>query len=106
MVGPPVFEREHAERFLEVHKNDPFGPYIEGDRLIAFREVEEKSLLIEAMETVEGIVKGKSIGGELGKALSEGFEIVEGRGILRYWNVRGFPCFVSDFLLRKFPWEY
>ena len=104
--GPPVTNEEHAERFLEKHKNDRFGPFIRDGRLYAFYFVEEKSLLIEVLESVEEIVRGESIGGELGEALKEGFDVVEGRGVLKYMKNEGFATFLSDFLLRKFPWEY
>ena len=104
--GPPVTDKENAERFLEKHRNDPYGPFIENGRLYAFYFVEEKSLLIEVLESMKEIVEEESIGGELGASLKEGFEVVEGREVLKYMKNEGFATFVSDFLLRKLPWEY
>ncbi len=104
--GPPVTNRENAERFLEKHRNDPYGPFIKDGRLYAFYFVEEKSLLVEVMEAMEEIVKEGGIGGELGNVIKEGYEVVEGREVLKYMKNGGFATFLSDFLMRKFPWEY
>ncbi len=103
--GPPVTDLEHSSRFLERHESDRFGPYVnEEGRLVAFYEVDQKSLLVEAMESVEEIVKGKSVGKDLLSSLEKGFQVVEGIEILRYYDVS--PSFFSHFFLRKFPWEY
>jgi len=104
--GPPVTDRENSERFLEKHRDDPYGPFIIDGRLYAFYFVEEKSLLVELFESMEEIAREESVGGELGEVIKEGFDVVEGRGILRYAKHEGFRSFLSDFLVRKFPWEY
>ena len=59
---------------------------------------------MEVMESVEEIVKGRSVGRDLLSSLEEGFEVVEGVELLRYYDVS--PSFFSHFFLRKFPWEY
>ncbi len=104
--GPPVTDVENSGRFLEKHRNDPFGPFVRDGRLVSFYEAEEKSLLIEVMEALEEVKGEDSIGGELGKELKRGYDVVEGWGIMKYWKVEGFPTFLSHFLMRKFPWEY
>jgi tRNA nucleotidyltransferase (CCA-adding enzyme) len=63
MEGPPVFVRKHSAEFLERHKHNEFGPYINEDRWAAekpreFTEASEFFKLFLAKPKEEMIAKG------------------------------------------------
>ncbi len=104
-IGPPVYNKEHADRFVEIHKEDEFGPFVEEDRLVSFYMKEEKSLLVEVMDSVMEIVENESVGGEVLEGLKRGFEVIEGMEVLKLTKNDDFREFLSHFLVRKFPWQ-
>ncbi len=103
--GPPVYSGDHVVRFLERHREDFIGPYIEGYRLLGVKEVYERSPLIETHMAVRDILKERSVGEKLLNALEDAV-ILEGRDVARLYNLPGFPEFITHFLRRKLRWLY
>jgi len=78
MVGPPVWEAEHAKKFVSSHPEPPSGPYVEDGRLV----VEVARKFVEASELLRTQVANLSLGRHLGPELRRGYKIYVGREIL------------------------
>jgi tRNA nucleotidyltransferase (CCA-adding enzyme) len=93
--GPPVWVNEHARGFKEKYSNsdDLFSMYIEDGFYVA----DIKRKFTTARELLQERMQTCSLGKHLGKAVSEGFTILENNAILEIKN----PDFRS--FMRK--WE-
>jgi tRNA nucleotidyltransferase (CCA-adding enzyme) len=84
-IGPPVWVKEHAEKFKEKYEGaeDVFGGYIEDGKYVF--EIRRK------YPTAKGLLKNQLINCSLGKqvhqSVNEGFEIVENAEIRRLKNL-------------------
>jgi tRNA nucleotidyltransferase (CCA-adding enzyme) len=80
-VGPPVWEAEHAGKFVASHPEPLSGPYIEDGRVV----VETARKFLEARELLGARAAGLSLGRHLGPELRRGYKIYGDQEIL---NVR------------------
>jgi tRNA nucleotidyltransferase (CCA-adding enzyme) len=78
-VGPPVWEAEHAKKFVSSHTGPLSGPYVEDGRVV----VETARRFIEARELLGARVAGLSLGRHLGPELRRGYKIYGGEEILK-----------------------
>ncbi len=90
--GPSVFVRQHAERFVDKHRDDVYGPWIWGDRLYTevFRERITPELVLEKI--LEQARKG-SLGSHVREALDShtiyrNERLVEGAKEAKDWLIR------------------
>jgi len=77
-VGPPVWEAEHAKKFVKSHPEPLSGPYVEDGRLV----VEVARKFVEGPELLRKRVGGLSLGRHLGPELRRGYKIYVGQEIL------------------------
>ncbi len=103
--GPSVFDRKNSERFLEKHRADFFGPYVEDGRWYVDVPRTVSSPEIELYRLVsEGISRG-TLGRHVAEAFSRGFEVVRGRAIIPFYvKNREFARWFSSFLVRRPLW--
>lgn len=103
--GPPVFDRENSERFLEKHRGDFFGPYIENGRWYVDVPRTVSSPEIALYTAVSRALEGGSVGRHVAESMSKGFEVVRGRAIIPFYvRNREFARWFSSFLLRRPIW--
>ena len=90
-VGPPVWVRAHAEMFKSKYEGaeDVFSMYIEDGRYV----VEIPRKYADAKKLIEGRLGMCSLGKQITASVSEGFEILEGKEILRV-KESGFRVFL------------
>ncbi len=98
--GPPVWEGEHAARFLAAHPHPLSGPYIREGRVV----VEEPREHTLARNLLAAELEGLSLGKHLSRAIRRGHKIYAGGEILqirdqefriflaRYFDVRAPIC--------------
>ncbi len=103
--GPPVFDRQNSERFLEKHKDAFFGPYIRWERwyvdVIRPATTPELALLY----IVEDMKRRGSFRKHIRSSLDMGYEIQKGRGILDFYvKNREFARWLSSMLVPRPPW--
>jgi tRNA nucleotidyltransferase (CCA-adding enzyme) len=89
-IGPPVWVREHAEKFKEKYEGaeEVFGGYIENGKYV----FEIKRKYQTAKWLLESQLMNCSLGKNLSQSVSEGFEIIENAEI----------CTLKDFDFRVF----
>ena len=94
-VGPPVWVRAHAEMFKSKYKgaDDVFSMYIEDGRYV----VEIPRKYADAKGLLEARLGMCSIGKQITASVSEGFEVVEGKEILRV-KESGFRVFLREWV--------
>jgi len=78
-IGPPVWEAEHAEKFVASHPEPLSGPYIEEGRVV----VETARKFVEARELLSARLAGLSLGRHLGPELRRGYNIYGDQEILK-----------------------
>ncbi|HPJ30277.1 MAG TPA: CCA tRNA nucleotidyltransferase [Methanothrix sp.] len=78
-VGPPIWEAEHAKKFVKSHPGPLSGPYVEGGRVV----VEEARKFVEGPELLRARVAGLSLGRHLGPQLRCGYKIYVDQEILK-----------------------
>ena len=84
IVGPPVFDEVNSKRFIESHKSNVSGPYIEGIRWVVevkrkFKNAKEK--IIDSLSKPKDILKKKGIPNFIAEEISKGFEILDPKEI-------------------------
>lgn len=103
--GPSVFDRENSERFLEKHRRDFFGPYIEGDRWYVDVPRTVSSPEIAVYTLVSEAVSSGTLGRHVAQEMSKGFEVVRGRAIIPFYvRNKNFARWFSSFLIRRPIW--
>ncbi len=103
--GPPVFDRQNSERFLEKHKDAFFGPYILGDRwyVDVLRPATTPELAL--LNIVEDMKRRGSFRKHVRMSLEKGYEIQKGRGILDFYvKNREFARWFSSVLVPRPSW--
>ncbi len=78
-AGPPVWEAEHAKKFVSSHPEPLSGPYVEDGRVV----METARKFVEAIELLSARVPGLSLGRHLGPELRRGYKIYWGEEILK-----------------------
>ena len=80
-IGPPVWVKEHAEKFKEKYEGaeDVFGGYIENGKYVF--EIRRKYPM--AKELLENQLINCSLGKHIHQSVNEGFEIIENAEICR-----------------------
>ena len=80
-IGPPVWVKEHAEKFKEKYEgaDDVFGGYIENGKYVF--EIRRKYPM--AKELLENQLMNCSLGKHVRQSVNEGFEIIENAEICR-----------------------
>ncbi len=96
--GPPVWEAEHAARFLAAHPHPLSGPYVRGGRVV----VEEPRKHIYARDLLAAELEGLSLGKHLSRAIRRGHKIYAGREILQIRD-REFRTFLARYLDARAP---
>lgn len=91
-VGPPVWEAEHAKKFVSSHPGPLSGPYIEDGRVV----VETARRFVEAKELLCARVAGLSLGRHLGPELRRGYDIYGGGEILKIGDL-DFRAFMARY---------
>ncbi len=103
--GPPVFDYENSKRFLEKHRSDFFGPYIEGDRWYVDVPRPVSSPEIALYRIVSDAISSGSVGRHVAEEMSKTFEVVRGRAIIPFYvRNREFARWFSAFLIRRPIW--
>ncbi len=103
--GPPVFDRQNSERFLEKHKDAFFGPYIRGERwyVDVIRPATTPELAL--FNIVEEMKRRGSFRKHVRMSIERGYEIQKGRGILDFYvKNREFARWLSSVLVPRPPW--
>lgn len=78
-TGPPVWEAEHAEKFVSSHPEPLSGPYIEDGWVV----VETARKFREARELLSARVASLSLGRHIGPELKRGYNIYGDQEILK-----------------------
>ena len=91
-VGPPVWEAEHAKKFVSSHPELLSGPYVEDGRLV----VEVARKFVEARELLQSQVASLSLGRHLGPELRRGYKIYGGEEILEVEDLE-FRAFMARY---------
>lgn len=91
-VGPPVWEAEHAKKFVSSHPEPLSGPYVEDGRLV----VEVARKFVEASELLRSQVASLSLGRHLGLELRRGYKIYVGQEILKIGDLE-FRAFMARY---------
>ncbi|MDF1534745.1 MAG: CCA-adding protein, partial [Methanosarcinaceae archaeon] len=94
-AGPPVWVRAHAEMFKSKYEgaDDVFSMYIEDGRYV----VEIPRKYIDAKGLIEARLGMCSLGKQITTSVCEGFEVLEGEGILRE-KESGFRVFLRGWI--------
>jgi tRNA nucleotidyltransferase (CCA-adding enzyme) len=91
-VGPPVWEAEHAKKFVSSHPEPLSGPYVEDGRLV----VEVARKFVEASELLRSQMSNLSMGRHLGAELRRGYKIYGGQEILTIGDLE-FRAFMARY---------
>lgn len=91
-VGPPVWEAEHAKKFVSSHPEPLSGPYVEDGRLV----VEVARKFVEASELLRSQMASLSLGRHLGPELRRGYKIYVGQEILKIGDLE-FRAFMARY---------
>jgi tRNA nucleotidyltransferase (CCA-adding enzyme) len=91
-VGPPVWEAEHAKKFVSSHPEPLSGPYVEDGRLV----VEVARKFVEASELLRSQVSSLSLGRHLGPELRRGYKIYVDQEILKIGDLE-FRAFMARY---------
>jgi len=91
-IGPPVWEAEHAKKFVASHPEPLSGPYIEDGRVV----VETARKFEKAEELLRAQVASISLGRHLGPELRRGYKIYGGEEILKVRDPE-FRAFVARY---------
>jgi len=103
--GPPVFDYENSKRFLDKHRGDFFGPYIEGDRWYVDVPRTVSSPEIALYQIVSNAIASGSLGRHVAQEMSKGFEVFRGRAIIPFYvRNKEFARWFSSFLVRRPLW--
>ena len=97
-AGPPVWEAEHASRFLAAHPHPLSGPYIRDGRVV----VEESRQHTTARDLLAAELEGLSLGKHLSRAIRQGHKIYAGGEILQIRD-REFRIFLARYLDARAP---
>jgi len=97
-LGPPVWEAEHADRFLAAHPHPLSGPYIKEGRVV----VEESRQHTTARDLLAAELEGLSLGKHLSRAIRQGHKIYAGQEILKISD-REFRIFLARYLDARAP---
>lgn len=100
--GPPVFSRQHSERFVDAHRGATFGPWIEGGRWYVLRPRATLSPAVCLYRVLEAY-RERSAKEPL-KSCLQSLEVLSGRAILEHYGNRDLARWVSGFILRRPPW--
>ena len=94
-VGPPVWVRAHAEMFKSKYEgaDDVFSMYIENGKYV----VEIPRKYADAKGLLEARLGMCSLGKQITASVSEGFEVLEGEGVLRV-KESGFRVFLRGWV--------
>ena len=92
-AGPPVWETEHAARFLAAHPHPLAGPYVNEGKVV----VEEPRKHTSAQDLMTAELEGLSLGKHLSHAIRQGHKIYAGREILEIRD-REFRIFLAQYL--------
>lgn len=100
-VGPPITVR--AGDFIQKHLKDKLaGPFIDRAGHLAFEIRREH---VNARQVLErALIERESFGRHIWESLTKGYEIYEGKGILRLCRDRQIRQFLSEYLMRCLPW--
>lgn len=93
--GPPVWVKEHSEKFREKHINNPntFAFYIEDGKYVA--ELPRK--YSHAKDLLESELHNCALGKHVNRSVQEGYEVLAGEEILRIKET-GYRAHLRDFL--------
>ena len=97
-AGPPVWEAEHASRFLAAHSHPLSGPYIKEGKVV----VEEPRKHTTVRDLLAAELEGLSLGKHLSRAILQGHKIYTGREILEIRD-REFRIFLARYLDARAP---
>lgn len=97
-TGPPVWEAEHASRFLAAHPHPLSGPYIKEGRVV----VEESRKHTSARDLLAAELDRLSLGKHLSRAVRQGYKIYAGREILIIMD-QEFRIFLARYLDARAP---
>ena len=100
-IGPPI--TVGAGNFIQKHLKRKFtGPFIDQAGRLAF-EVERE--LVNARQVLErALIEQEAFGKHIKESLAKGYEIYEGKQIVRLCRDRKICEFVSEYLTRCLPW--
>ena len=96
--GPPVWEAEHAARFLAAHPHPLAGPYVNEGKVV----VEESRKYTRAQDLLAAELEGLSLGKHLSGAIRRGHTIYAGQEILKIGD-REFRIFLAQYLEFRAP---
>jgi len=108
-VGPPVWIREHVERFLAKQMANPglvCGPYIEGDRWVALvrRKWPDAKEFLQ-VRLSEGGGRHVGVAPLLAQRVEEQFEVLEGAELVSLCReLEGFGGWLAEFLTGRPRW--
>ena len=97
-AGPPVWEEEHAARFLAAHPHPLAGPYVREGKVV----VEESRKYTRAQDLLAAELEGLSLGKHLSGAIRRGHTIYAGQEILKIRD-REFRIFLAQYLEFRAP---
>lgn len=99
-VGPPIYHK-NAKEFIEKWKNSRSAlsrPYIEGKRWV----VDVKREYTDARELIWRELLNLNLGKHINESVRESFKIIEDGELVR----KAYQTLLTEFLVRRFRWEY
>lgn len=102
-VGPPI--TVSASNFIGRHLHSGkswSGPYVNSEGRVVFEVEREKRRVGDVLRQL--LDRREGFGKHVKEAVSEGYRVYEGKGVLRLCRYEGVATFLSEYLTRCLPW--